>query len=164
MADEQPRPDETFDNEHTVPSQSTPSDGEPTMPAMEADEPTIEATVREEIESTVEAELRDDPTIPYEHGTMPDAPVDSVEEEHTVIGDGTFEEEDYLPKGDETLTTDMVEVPDDVDVPFHLPHVSQLEAEPDPRKDESRMVTMPHYLEIEDPKKTVENMPKVRVG
>ncbi len=54
------------------------------------------------------------------------------------------------PRADnETLTTDMVEVEVDADVPFHLPHVSELEeTERDDRNNMNKMVTMPLYSDI----------------
>jgi len=58
-------------------------------------------------------------------------------------------ERDAAPKSNETLTTEMVEV-DDANVPFHLPHISELgeDVPRDARKEAGRMVTMPVYRDI----------------
>ena len=44
----------------------------------------------------------------------------------------------------------MVEVDVDADVPFHLPHVSELDdyGKGDERNDSNRMVTMPMYRDV----------------
>ncbi len=54
------------------------------------------------------------------------------------------------PADKETLTTEMVEVDVHADVPFHLPHISELREDVprDARKEAGGIVTMPVYREI----------------
>jgi len=65
--------------------------------------------------------------------------------QHTVADDSDDEENPRA--NNETLTTDMVEVDVDADVPFHLPHVSELDdyGALDERSDSNKMITMPVY-------------------
>ena len=82
--------------------------------------------------------------------------IPATTEESTQAGDDTGEQtlvddEDKEARGDnETLTTDMVEVEVDADVPFHLPHVSELDDynKQDERNDSNKMVTMPMYKDV----------------
>lgn len=101
------------------------------------------------------AQTRDDPT----HETLVDpTSVPPYQDENTQAGDDTGEHtiaDDYSdeenPKADnETLTTDMVEVDVDADVPFHLPHVSELDnyGAQDERSDSNKMITMPVYGDV----------------
>lgn len=81
-----------------------------------------------------------DQTIPDELGDF--------NEQATIVEES--EADAPKPRTDnETLTTDMVEVDVDADVPFRLPHVSELEeTERDERNDMNKMVTMPVYGDI----------------
>lgn len=78
--------------------------------------------------------------------------VPAYADENTPTGDDTGQhtlvDASQKPKADnETLTTDIVEVDVDADVPFHLPHVSELDdyGKSDERNDSNKMVTMPVY-------------------
>ena len=63
------------------------------------------------------------------------------------------------PEHDETLTEDSFPVDDSGDVPFSLPHVSELETIPrDARKEIGRQITMPAYSQITPPEAGLQTM------
>lgn len=99
-----------------------------------------------------EDDINDDPTI------VDPASVPAYQEEGSepkldtgarTVGDDEVASDTDKPNN-ETLTTDMVEVDVDADVPFHLPHVSELDdyGQEDDRNDANKMVTMPMYRDI----------------
>ena len=71
--------------------------------------------------------------------------------------DGDSEEKDvvarspaHLPVDDDTMTTEVVKVEQAADMPFSLPHVSELD-EATPRDARSDLVTLPAYGQIASP-------------
>lgn len=169
MSEEQKRPNDDSnqqpDDENTIPNSPIDDDN--------PEEMTVSHTAYEQGRTELD-DYDEERTMPHtafldamsgevEQKTMPD-PASQQEyiEENTQFGDDTGEhtlvdddpeyddDEAGLPRlNDETLTTDIVEVKMDVDVPFHLPHVSELiEPELDPRDDAHKMVTMPIYNDI----------------
>ena len=79
--------------------------------------------------------------------------------EHTVADD--YDEVEKPKADNETLTTDMVEVDIDADVPFHLPHVSELDdyGELDERSDSNKMITMPVYGDVKPRRNDQDTLP-----
>lgn len=159
--------DESLSSEHTA---LTPNRDnlEPTMPSGDnlSEEMTVSATQHDaemtqladdDIEQTIpnvlysqempakatDIEEFDPETLPTYAGDM------SADEEFNQEATLVDEQAESPRKDNETLTTDMVEVDVDADVPFHLPHISELEeTERDERKDMNKMVTMPMYGDI----------------
>jgi penicillin-binding protein 1C len=174
MADENKKQDDELnqpqDNENTVPHQQL-DDAELTVSATQHDgELTVGAT-QHDAEMTQIDDYDAEQTMPnaiYSQ-EMPAQQKDSANletlidpasvppyaNENTQAGDDTGQhtivdesDDEEKPKADnETLTTDMVEVDVDADVPFHLPHVSELDnyGAPDERSDSNKMITMPVY-------------------
>lgn len=84
-------------------------------------------------------------------GELPAYREDSTQPGHDTNQQTLVDEHPDQPKRDnETLTTEMVEVDTDADVPFHLPHVSELDdyGQKDDRNNQNKMVTMPMYQDI----------------
>ena len=73
-------------------------------------------------------------------GELPELPDDG---KTTVAG------KTQRPPKEETMTSNLPEVKDQADVPFSLPHISELEMTPrDARKDAGKLITMPAYGQI----------------
>lgn len=162
MADEKHRPENEpsnqQDNEHTFPSHAY--DDDPEM--------TVEQSGYES-ENTVTGHYGEEYTVPNAaYSQEVDVPAQDADQqptfredieytaytnESTSEVDETGEHEVAKKRDDETLTTDMVEVNNDPDVPFHLPHVSELDdyRRVDARNDAHKMVTMPLYSEVTPP-------------
>jgi len=158
--------EENLSGDHTT---LTPPDDhdqlDPTMPNP-YEQNTVSAT-QHDAEMTQIDDYSADQTVPNELYSQ-EMPSEQDPPDHEVISSPTDEainKQETLLDGDdsddndnstdesradnETLTTDMVEVDVDADVPFHLPHVSELEeTERDDRGDINKMVTMPMYSDI----------------
>jgi len=158
----QPHDDDNLSAEHTA---LTPPDDnnqlDPTMPNP-YEQNTISAT-QHDAEMTQLDDYSAEQTVPnvlYSQEmpaedeeeqldvTVIESPAEAFNQQETLVDEQ--EDQPQKPRADnETLTTDMVEVDVDADVPFHLPHVSELgETEKDERGDMNKMVTMPMYGDI----------------
>ena len=83
-----------------------------------------------------------------EHSSLGYEMTDDKTEEPEIDEDGatTVAGTAHRPKKEETLTSNLEAVNDQADVPFSLPHVSELEATPrDARQEAGKLITMPAF-------------------
>lgn len=166
-------------DDNTIPSESTPNEEltiESTAYSSSADEVSGEQTIgatQHDAEMTQIEDYDPEETMPntiysQEMSVQPDKSDDNRptmidpqsaalytdestkprvdEDQDTLVEDDAPAEK----RNNETLTTDMVEVDVDADVPFHLPHVSELPSDnaDEVGEESNRMVTMPMYRDV----------------